>query len=78
MPADRVYIDHFQIKIPGLRQEDANILAREVIKRMANHLPKDVQAKRLNHLEMKVRIPWGTPKERLAEEIADQICKGLL
>jgi phage-related baseplate assembly protein len=78
MAADRVHIDRFQLRIEGLRQADANTLAREVVRRMADLLPKDVQPKRLNRLEMKVSIPWGTPKEHLAEEIADRICKGFV
>ena len=78
MAVDKVHIDHFQLRIPGMRQEEANILARQVIMRMANYLPKDMHTKSLNRLEMKVSIPQGTPKERLAEEIAHRICKGLL
>jgi len=78
MAVDKLAIDHFHLKIPGMNQEDANILARQVIMRMVDYLPKDLQLKRLSRLEMKVSIPQGTPKERLAEEIAGQICKGLL
>ena len=45
---------------------------------MEDYLPEAVPLKKLDRLEMKVNIPWGTPKERLAKEIADRICKGLI
>ena len=73
-----VRIDRMQLRIPGISQEDANILGGAVIRRVSEKLPNRVRSRRLANLDVKVSIPWGTPKERLAEMIAEQICKSLV
>jgi len=78
MTASRVHIDELQIRIEGLLPEDADILGREVVKRLGDHLPGDLQTKSLKRLEITVTIPLDTPRERLAHRIAGQICKGLV
>ena len=78
MTASRFHIDELQIRIEGMQPEDADILGGEVVKRLGDYLPGDLRAQRLNRLEMKIHIPWGTAIERLAEEIADRIFKGLV
>ena len=78
MQADIVKIDEMYLNIPGLSQEEANMLGREVIRRVGKQLPKKIRSSRIASLEVKVNIPQGTPTERLAEMITEQICKSLI
>ena len=77
MRPDRVKIEQMQLNIPGLSQEAANILGRDVVSRLGRKLPPKVRESRLSSLRIKVNIPQGTPRELLAEIIADQICRSL-
>ena len=77
MLPDRVQIEQLQLNIPGLSQEAANILGRDVVKRLGRKLPPKLRESRLSSLQVKVNIPQGTPRELLAEIIADQICRSL-
>lgn len=78
MGADSVRIDEMRLNIPGLGREEANILGRDVIQRVSKKLPERIRSRRLTSLDVKVSVPQGTPKERLAEIIAEQICKSLI
>ena len=78
MGADSVRIDEMRLNISGLGQEDANILGRDVIRRVGKKLPERIRSRRLTSLDVKVSVSQGTPKERLAEIIAEQICKSLI
>ena len=78
MKIDTVKIDEMRLSIPGLSQEAANLLGRDVIQRLSKRLPENIRSRRMASLDVKVRIPQGTPKERLAEMIAEQICKSLV
>ena len=77
MQPDRVHISQMQLNIPGLSQEAANILGRDVVRRLGRKLPPKVRENRLSSLQIKVDIPQDTPRELLAEIIADQICRSL-
>lgn len=77
MRPDRVQIEQMQLNIPGLSQEAANILGRDVVRRLSQKLPPKLRENRLPSLQVKVNIPQGTPRELLPEVIADQICRSL-
>lgn len=78
MEADIVKIDEMSLNIPDLSQEAANILGRDVIRRVSQKLPERIRSRRLASLDVQVSIPQGTPTERLAEMIAEQICRSLV
>lgn len=78
MEFDSIKIDQICLSIPGLSQEAANILGREVIQRVGEKLPEKIRSRRLASLNVQVSIPKGTPAERLAEMIAEQVCKSLI
>ena len=78
MKADIVQIDEMHLSIPGLSQEAANILGRDVVRRVSKKLPEKIRRSRLASLNVQVSIPQGTPTERLAEMITEQICKSLV
>jgi len=77
MQPDRVQIEQMQLNIPGLGQEAANILGRDVVRRIGQKLPSKLRDARLSNLQIKVNIPPGTPRELLAEIISEQICRSL-
>lgn len=78
MKADTLKIDEMRLSIPGLSQETANMLGRDVIKRISKKLPENMRSRKLASLDVTVRIPQGTPKEQFAEMIAEQICRSLV
>jgi len=78
MGAESVKIDRMCLSVPGLSQEAANVLGRDVIRRVSKNLPENIRSCRLSRLNVQVSIPQGTPTERLAELIAEQICKSLV
>jgi hypothetical protein len=78
MESDLVKIDEMCLNIPGLNQEAANMLGRDVIRHVGQKLPEKIRSRRLASLNVQVSIPQGTPTERLAEVIAEQICKSLV
>jgi len=78
MGAESVKIDRMCLSVPGLSQEAANVLGRDVIRRVSKKVPEQLRSRRLASLNLQVSIPQGTPTERLAEMIAEQICKSLV
>lgn len=79
MSRGQVIIDEMQLNIPGLNQEEADLLGREIVKRL-NDLIKDtdITQRTITNMDLNVEIASGTPKERLADIIANQMCKSLI
>ena len=78
MKADIVQIDEMRLSVPGLSQEAANMLGRDVARRVSKNLPEKIRSNKLANLGVQVSIPQGTSTEQLAEMIADKICKSLV
>jgi len=74
---DRIQIDHLHMNIPGLTQEEANGLGRDVMERLENYLPDNLPQRSLSDLNIQIHIPQDTAKERLADVIARQMAKSL-
>lgn len=79
MSRGQVVIDEMQLNIPGMDRHEADLLGREIVKRL-NNLIKDTEItqRTINSMDLNVEIPKGTPKEQLAEIIANQMCKSLI
>lgn len=75
--AETVHIGELQMRVPGLSAGEGRAFGREVMRRVAQRLPAGGQNRALAAMDLKVRIPAGTPRHRLAETVADAILKGL-
>ena len=72
-----VQIDRLRLNISGLNKDEAEDLKRDVQILIQLYLPEQVTYRRLSALNLKVCLPEGTPRDRLAELIARQICECL-
>jgi len=73
MAANGLDIELLRLRVPGLDAEDGRRLGDEVAHRIAGGLPGDVRPQELGALDLRVMIPSGTPRERLAVLIAEAI-----
>ncbi|MBN1875042.1 MAG: hypothetical protein JXA33_12490 [Anaerolineae bacterium] len=78
MENEQVRIDRMRLRVPGLDAECADSLGREVVQHVANGLPAEMRPRRLGALDVRVTIPVGTPRDRLAMVIAEAILRGLV
>ena len=79
MSTVQVIINEMDLNVPGLNQVEADLLGRDVVKRI-NHMlgDKEIPQRNLDSIALKVEIPQGTPKEQLAGIIANRICRSLM
>ncbi len=75
--AETVRIGEMSLRIPGLSAGEGRAFGVDVLRRVAKHLPGGGTSHHLGVLDLKVRIPEGTPRSRVAETVADAICRGL-
>ena len=72
-----VRIEHWRLRIPGLTEPEARRLGAEVARRVAERLPLEGRTERLGRLDLRLSIPAGVPKDRLASKIAEELLKKL-
>jgi hypothetical protein len=77
MPNETVHIDELYLRVPGLSMDEARRLSEEVTRRVADALPGHGRAGHLGALDLRVTIPHGTPRDRLALVVAEKILLGL-
>jgi hypothetical protein len=75
MPSDEIRIDQLCLRIPGLTGQEARRLGEEVTRRVAEALPLLGRVEHLGLLDLRIYVPSGTCRERLAERIAEEILK---
>ena len=68
-----LHIDELRLRVPGLPPEDARSLGDEVTQRIADGLPDTIRPTHLGALELRIMVPTGTPRDRLASLIAEAI-----
>jgi hypothetical protein len=73
MHAETVRIDDLHLRVPGLSVEEARQMGEEVARRVAEALPVHGRKERLGVLDLRLSIPYGTPRDRLAALIARAI-----
>jgi hypothetical protein len=76
MRSETARIHNLHLRVPGLNREEAMRFGNEVARRVAEGLPRG-RTLELGALDLKVRVPAGTPKDRLAQVVADRILVGL-
>lgn len=73
MPVDACRIDDLVLRLPGLRADDAERLARAVTRRVEEGLPPRRRPLHLGRLDLRLSLPAGLSVETQAERIADAI-----
>jgi hypothetical protein len=77
MPSDEIRIDQLCLRIPGLTGQEAHQLGEEVARRVADALPAYGRVEHLGSLDLRIFVRAGTPKDQLAQRIAEEILKRL-
>lgn len=77
MPSEEIRIGQLRLRIPGLTEQEARKLGEEIAWRVADRLLPHGRVKHLGLLDLRISLPRGTSKERLAERIAEEILERL-
>jgi hypothetical protein len=77
MPGETVRIDELHLRVPGLSADEARRLGEEVARRVADALPVEGRVEHLGALDLRLTVAYGTPRDRLAAEIARVILQKL-
>ena len=77
MASDAVRIGELHLRVPGLTQEEGRHLGEQVARYVADRLPDDGRIEQLGALSLRVSLPTGTPRHRLAAAIAQTILEAL-
>ena len=72
-----IHIEEFILRMPGLSEEDAHSVAREVAISISDGLSTRQLDRHIGTLDLKVAIPQGASHCRMATLIAESILKGL-
>lgn len=73
MAAEILSIQALRLRVPGLSAGEARRLGEEVAQRIATGLPAQISRQQLGALDLRVLLPAGTPRDRLALLIAEAI-----
>jgi len=77
MGTDRVRIERLSLRVVGLDRDCARSLGREFLAPLQAQLPERLPSRHLARLKVRVQVPVGTPRERLAALVAERIREGL-
>ena len=58
-----VEIELLQLRIPGLTRDEAQRAGKEVARRVSKALPAHGKRERLSLIDLRVRVPAGTPRD---------------
>jgi hypothetical protein len=73
MAGEVLHIKHLRLRIPGLSGEEARGLGDEVAHLVADGLPTGAMPQQLGTLDLRVMLPAGTERDRLATLIAEAV-----
>lgn len=73
MAGEILRIKELRLRIPGLSAEEARGLGDEVAQRIADRLPDGARPQQLGALDLRVMVPTGTERDRLALLIAEAV-----
>ncbi len=77
MGAERLHIESLNLRVPGLTAEEGRRLGEEVARRLGDGVPERAMPLHLGALDLRLTLPRGLPRDRLAEEIAIAILERL-
>ena len=72
-----VEIETLHLRLPGLSREEARRAGEEVAERVSLELPAYGKQQQLGALDLRVKLPVGTPRDQIAKLIALAILEKL-
>lgn len=70
-------IEEFRLRMPGQSEEEGRLLSEAVARRVSRQLPANGGDRQLGRLDLRVKIPPGTSRDRMATLIAEAIVRSL-
>lgn len=70
-----IQIDEMVLRVPGMPQEEASLLGREVAQLVASALPTDIGNYNVAELQVKINASSFSPGTSMAAAIAEQIVR---
>lgn len=77
MDDGRVRVNELQLRVPGMSTEEGRVFGEDVVRRVVATLPQQMNPRQLGTLNLKVRVPAGTPHNQIAGVVAKAILRGL-
>ncbi len=77
MAGETVRIERLTLRVPGLTREEAGALGHDLARQLAEGLPAGSVDRRPDALSLRVTLPAGTSRDRLAGLIGDRIRESL-
>lgn len=77
MPADRVIIEEFFLRLPGLSADEARAVAREVADRVGHGLELALPPRALGALDLKLTVRPGATRDEMVDTVARAVLEGL-
>jgi len=77
MEAEVIRIDELRLRVPGLSEDEARKLAVEVTRRIAERILEAGKEFSLGRLDLRISVPQGIGRDRLAKEISEEILRRL-
>ena len=77
MGAERLHIESLHLRVPGLTAEEGRRLGEEVARQMGASVPARATPLHLGALDLRLTLPSGLSRARLAQEIAMAILERL-
>jgi hypothetical protein len=78
MVDETVRIEEMRLRVPGLSADEVHGLGEEVARRVVDGLPGGHGSRRLGALSLRVTVPEGTSRDRMASLIAEAILRGVV
>jgi len=73
MAGETLHIERLSLRVPSMAVDEARLLGEDVAQQIAEGLPEEVRQEHLGALELRVLLPEGTPRDRLAMLIAEAV-----
>jgi hypothetical protein len=77
MSCSRIEISQLRLRFPGLNAGMARGIAESALRHAASELGPVGRSVEIGDLKIRVRVPAGTPVDRLAAEIGKQIARSI-
>jgi len=71
-------IEEMVLRIPGVNEQEAQVIGQDVVKHIADNFPASYQNRNLEALDLKVTVSQGTSGKEMTKIIAEAIMKGLV
>jgi hypothetical protein len=72
-----VRINDLRLRVPGLTEDEGRVLGEEVARVLSEGLPEWIVDRELAALDLKVKIPAGTPRSDIGRIVGQHILGAL-